>query len=84
MRGVFKAKSLYTEAKKGIYEGIVTPTVVYSSEASTLNVKTRKRIGELDRKCLRTIAGVKWYDRVSNGRVREVCGNHHSLLVRMD
>lgn len=62
-----------------MYQGIVTPTVLYGCEVWTLNAKTRKWINVLAMKCPRTIARVKWYDRLKDARVRVMCVNHRSL-----
>jgi len=36
----------------------------------------------LEIKCLRTITDVRWFDRVRNTRVRDMCGNQLRLLER--
>jgi len=84
LRGVWRKRDLSVEAKMGMFEGIVVPSVLYGCEAWALNAWSRKRIEVLEMKCLRTITGVRWFDRVRNTRVREMCGNRRSLLERAD
>jgi len=73
LRGVWRKRDLPVEAKMGMFEGIVVPSVLYGCEAWALNAWSRKRIKVLEIKCLRTITGVRWFDRVRNTRVRERC-----------
>ena len=84
LRSVWKETSVSRQAKMGMYESIVVPTVMYGCEAWALNAKERKKLEVLEMKCLRTIAGVRWFDRIRNERVREMCGGKRSLLERAE
>jgi len=63
LRGVWRKRDLSVEAKMGMFEGIVVPSVLYGCEAWALNAWSRKRIEVLEMKCLRTITGVRWFDK---------------------
>lgn len=60
----------------------VVPVVLHGCEAWILNTRSGKMIAVLEIKCLQT--GVRWFDKVRNSKVSEICGNWHSLLERAD
>lgn len=72
------------QAKIGMFEGIVVPTVLYGCESWALNAEERKRIEVMEMRCLRTICGVRWFDRITNNRVRDMCGKKRSFGERAD
>ena len=84
LRSVWKERSVSLQAKIGMFEGIVAPSVMYGCEAWTLNARERRKIEVMEMRGLRTICGVRWYDRVRNERVREMCGNKRSFGERVD
>ncbi len=84
LRSVWKEKSVSLQAKIGMFEGIVVPTVLYGCESWALNAEERKRIEVMEMRCLRTICGVRWFDRVTNNRVRDMCGKKRSFGERAD
>ena len=79
---VWKGKGVSVEAKVGMYESIVVPTVLYGCETWCLNARERKKVDVMEMKCLRSICGVRLVDRVRNERVRERCGIKVRLLER--
>ena len=78
LRGMWKNRAVSRQAKVGMFEGIVAPAVLYGSECWVLKARERKRVDVLEMKCLRTISGVRWFDRVRNERVREMYGGRKS------
>lgn len=74
VRAVWKGRKISKEAKVGMFESIVVPTMLYGSETWALKAEERRRIEVVELKCLRAICGVTRYDRWRNDRVREVCG----------
>ena len=79
LREIFK-KGVSMEVKMKMYESVLLPTVTYGCEAWVLNVKVKKKIGVLEMRVLREIAGVRRVDRVRNTRVRNMCGSSISLV----
>ena len=57
---------------------------MYGCEAWAIDRVVRRRVDVLEMKCLRNICGVRWFDRVSNVRVREMCGNKKSVVERAE
>ena len=52
--------------KVGMFEGVVTSTMLHSSETWTLNNRKWRRVEVLDMKCLRMGLGVNFMDRIRN------------------
>ena len=84
MKNVWKERTISWRAKMGMFEGIVVPTILYGCEAWAIDRVVRRRVDVLEMKCLRNICGVRWFDRVSNVRVREMCGNKKSVVERAE
>ena len=84
MKAVWNARGMDAQAKLGMYEGIVEPTVLYGCEAWTLNVTEKRRLEAMEMTGLRAIAKVRRLDRISNRRVRERCGKSKSTLRRVE
>ena len=84
MRGMWRNRTVSRQAKVGMFQGIVAPAVLYGSECWALNVREKRRVDVLEMRCLRTITGVRWFDRVRNDRVREMCGVSRSFSERAE
>merc|ERR1712237_163966 len=54
---LWKNRNISVEAKVGMYEGIVEPTLLYGCEAWMLNVHERKKVEAVEMSCLRSIYG---------------------------
>ena len=67
-RGLQKLWKTYVtkEAKVGMYEGIVEPSLLYRSEALGLNMHERKQTKEVEMNCLRI-------SRVGNEDIKQRC-----------
>ena len=60
--------------KKVLYEKVVVPTVMYGSESWGMKVTERQKLNVFEMKCLRSMTGVSWLDRVRNEVVRARTG----------
>ena len=84
LKSIWKGRNVSIEAKVGMFESIVAPTVLYGCETWMLNARERQRVNVMEMKCLRSICNVRRIDRVRNEIVRRRCGNKLSLLERAD
>ena len=83
LKDVWKKRHISREAKVGMYEGIIEPSLLHGCEMWTLKVRERKRMEEVDMKCLRNICGLR-IDRVPNEEIRRRCGKNVSVSQRID
>ena len=70
LKGVMKNRGLRMNVKKGLYEKMVVPTVMYGSESWGMKVTERQKLNVFEMKCLRSMTGVPWLDRIRNEVVR--------------
>ena len=84
LKDVWKKRHISREAKVGMYEGIIEPSLPYGCETWVLNVCDRKRMEAVEMNCLRNICGLGRIDRVSNVEIRRMCGKNVSVCQRMD
>ena len=84
LNGLFKCRSLHMEVKRGLYEGVVVPTVLYGAESWGLKVQERNRLNVFEMRCLRSMCGVTRMDRVRNDEVRRRSGVKTELAERVD
>ena len=84
MKDVWKKRHISREAKVGMYEGIIEPTLLYGCEVWMMKTRDRKRMEAVEMNCLRNICGIRRIDRVSNAEIRRRCGKNVSVSQRMD
>ena len=84
LQKVWKKRKLSQEAKVGMYEAIVEPSLLYGSEAWVLNGHERKRMEAVEMNCLRSICGVRRLDRVRNEEIRRRCSKEVSVCEKVD
>ena len=84
LKDLWKKRHISREAKVGMYEGIIEPSLLYGCEAWTLKLHERKRIEAVEMNCLRNICGLRRIDRVPNVEIRRRCGKNVSVGQRMD
>ena len=84
MKDVWKKRHISREAKVGMYEGIIEPTLLYGCEAWVMKARDRKRVEAVEMNCLRNICGVRRIERVSNAEIRRRCGKNVSVSQKMD
>ena len=59
LKDLWKKRHISREAKVGMYEGIIEPSLLYGSEAWTLKLNERKRIEAVEINCLRNICSLR-------------------------
>ena len=84
LKDVWKKRHISNEAKVGMYEGIIEPTLLYGCETWVMKKRDRKRIEAVEMNCLRNICGVRRIDRVSNAEIRRRCGKSGGVSQKMD
>ena len=84
MKDVWKKQHISREAKVGMYEGIIEPSLLYGCEVWVMKARDRKRMEAVEMNCLRNICGLRRIDRVSNVEIRRRCGKNVSVSQRMD
>ena len=84
LKDVWKKRHISREAKVGMYEGIIEPSLLYGCEIWVLNVRDRKRMEAVEMNCLRNVCGLRRIDRVPNVEIRRMCGKNVSVSQRMD
>ena len=60
--------------KVAVYRAVVLTSLLYGSETWTLFRYQFCRLDQFHLLCLRSIAGIKWQDRISNTEVVRTCG----------
>ena len=84
LKGVMKNRGLGMNVKKVLYEKVAVPTVMYGSESWGMKVTERQKLNVFEMKCLRSMTGVSWLDRVRNEVVRARAGVRRELAARVD
>ena len=77
-------EAISREAKVGMDERIIEPSLLYGCETWVLNVRGRKRMEAVEMNCLRNICGLRRIDRIPNVEIRRMCGKNVSVSQRMD
>ena len=52
------------KANKCLYEGVIAPTALYGAEAWGLRSVERRKVNDLEMKCLRSLVGVSQMDKI--------------------
>ena len=68
--------------KNVFYGKVVVPTVMYGSESWGMKVTERQKLNMFEMKCLRSMIGVSWLDRVRNEVVRAITGVRREVTAR--
>jgi hypothetical protein len=66
---VWENQKLTTKTKAMVYSSCVVSTLLYGSEAWTTYAEHEKRLNTFHQRCLRSILGISWKDRVTNAEV---------------
>ena len=80
---VMKCRTLGMNANRGLYEGVVVPTVLYGAETWGVKAEERRLI-VFEIICLRGMAGVTLWDRINTDVVRLRTGMVRKLGDRVD
>jgi hypothetical protein len=67
------------DAKRGMYEGIVSPMLLYGSEIWAIGAVESRQMEVMGMKCMRAMCGVSIMDGVRNGDVRGGCDSEVSI-----
>ena len=81
---VWKDRNISRKLKIRLLRAIVIPTVLYGAECWVLKKREEKKLAAFEMKCLRRICGVRWEDRITNERVREMAGVEDTILIRVE
>jgi hypothetical protein len=81
---MWKGEGLSIDSKRGMYEGIVAPTLLYGSEVWVTSAAERTRMEVMEMKCMRAMCGVRIMDRGRNEEVCRWCGSEVSIGEIMD
>ena len=84
LKGLMKNRGLEMNVKNVLYEKVIVPTVMYGSEAWDMKVTETQKLNVFEMKCLRSMTGVFWLDRVRNEVVRARTGVRRELAARVD
>ena len=84
LKVLWSKRHISREAKVGMYEGIIEPSLLYGCEVWSLKLRERKRMEAVEMNCLRNICGIRRIDRVSNAEIRRRCGKNVSLGQKID
>ena len=66
-------KNIRLETKISVYRSVVTSTLLYGAEAWTLYRRHIRKLDQYHMRCLRSIAGIMWQDKVPNTEVLDRC-----------
>ena len=84
LQKLWKKRHIAQQAKIGMYEGIVEPSLMYGCEAWVLNVRERRKVESVESDSLRRICGVGRLDRVPNVEIRRRCNRGVNVGEKID
>ncbi|WP_289480288.1 hypothetical protein, partial [Klebsiella pneumoniae] len=84
LKSLWRRRNVSMEAKVGMIEGIVEPSLMYGNEVGVLNKSEHKKVEAVEMDCLRSICGVRRIDRIRNEEVCRRCGKDASVGMKMD
>ena len=82
LRHLWRQKSLSLSLKARVYQATVRAVLLYGCETWANRVQDLRKLQVFDNRCLRTIAGFGWYEKIRNTDVhRRIFGSaaNHSL-----
>ena len=84
LKSVLSNRGLGIKAKKCLSKEVIVPMALYGAEAWGMRSVERRKVNVLEMKCLRSLVGVSWMDRVRNEEVRRRAGIEMELASRAD
>ena len=84
IRSLVNARNLQLECARILHEILLVPVLMYGVETVLRKEKERFSIRAVHMKNLRGLLGIRRMDRVSNARIRELCGVRKGLDERID
>ena len=83
MKKVWRKRKVATEAKLGLYNGIVVPSVLYGSETWEVNAGFGEKVDVFEMNCLRPIREFTMLVRKRNEDIRMRCDLRCKLNERV-
>ena len=80
---IWKDRNISTKLKVRVLRAIVIPTALYGAECWIMRKYEEKRLLAFEMRCLRRIYGVRWEDRITNERVRQMASVTDNVLDRV-
>ena len=80
---IWKNKTLSTSLKVRLFNSLIIPIALYSSETWSIKADDERRISAFETKCLRRIAGITYIDRVSNEDLRKLLRCPRTIMDRV-
>ena len=80
---IAKNQNLSKNVRLAVHGGVLIPTLMYGSEAWTVNESELSKVHTVEMDYLRSMIGKKRSDRVRNDFVREECGANESVKVKI-
>ena len=77
-------RGLGIKVKKGVYEGVIVPTVLYRAVACGMRSAERQKVNVLEMKCLKSLVGASRMDSDRNEEVPRRAGIGRELASRVD
>ncbi|XP_065584427.1 uncharacterized protein LOC136043438 [Artemia franciscana] len=77
---IWKNKTLSTSLKVRLFNSLIIPIALCSSETWSIKADDERRISAFETKCLRRIAGITYIDRVSNKDLRKLLRSPRTIL----
>ena len=74
LKNVWNNKNFSIHTKIKIYKVMVRTILIYGHESWYSPVTTDSKFLAFENKALRRILGIKWWERISNSRIREITG----------
>ena len=74
LKNIWNNNNFSVHTKIKIYKVMVRSILIYGHESWYSTVTTDNKLLAFENKALRRILGIKWWDRVSNSRIREITG----------
>ena len=77
-------RGLGLNATKCLYEGVIVPTALYGTEAWGMKSADRRKVNDLEMKCLRSLVVVSRINKVRNEEMDRRAGIERELPSRAD
>ena len=81
---MLKCRTLSTDPKRRLYEGVVVPAATYGAETWDMRAEDRRSLDVLEMRCLRSMCGVSLWHRLRNEEVRRRVGVTKELSSRAE
>ena len=74
IRSLVNSWDLQLECARVLHETLIVPVLMYGTEKMLWQEKERSRVRAVQMDSLRRLLGIRRMDRISNARIRELCG----------